>query len=245
MLTLGKVSYTNTLPIFYELQDYKIVEGHPSELAKLLREGKIHGGIISSVEIFFNPNLYRALRGVSISSRGSVCSVLILSDRPIEEIESISLTPRSLTSKYLALYVMKEIYRKEVRIVQENAQAKLLIGDEALKEAPFYPFVYDLGQEWFKATSLPFVFALFLVRREVSQEVALRLKGEIQDSIRRFFEDLRKGSLSLGDNDRKYLLECIDYSLGEEHITSLKEFFRFMEKETGHKAPDISALFLP
>ena len=246
-MRIGKVSYSNTLPLFYSLKGFDIVEGHPADLVKKLREGCIDAGIVSSVEVFFNPENYLILPDISISSKGKVCSVLLLSRKPIEDIKSVRITPSSLTSRYLLEFIMKEVYEKVLPEVPEGEEdAVLVIGDSALKLREEYEFSYDLGGEWFNYTGLPFVFALFLVRREVPQEEARRIYTAVRASVKDFFADLGKGKVKLSDAFlNRYLFECIDYSLGEEHLRSLELFFSFMERETGRPAPDISALFLP
>ena len=248
MLRVGKVGYLNTLPLFYRLEGFEIVEGHPSELVKLLREGKIEAGIVSSVEYFFNPESYWVLPDISVSSKGSVCSVLLLSKKPLEVIKSVRITPNSMTSRYLLTFVLKEGYGILPEETPEEGDAFLVIGDEAIDSRNRFPYVYDLGEEWFKLTKLPFVFALFLVRKEASREAVSELLRGLKRSVRRFFEDLKLGKLKLeGDSDfmKRYFCECIDYSLGEEHMRSLNLFFSFMEKETGKPAPEAISLFRP
>ncbi len=245
-MRIGKVSYSNTIPLFYSLKGFDIVEGHPSELVKKLRTGDIDAGIVSSVEVFFNPEDYFILPDMSISSRGRVCSVLLLSKKPVQDIKSVRITPSSLTSRYLLNFILKEVYGKRVSEVPEGEDAVLVIGDDALSLREEYEFACDLGEEWFNHTGLPFVFALFLVRREVPQRDAGRLYREARASVKKFFEDLERGKVRLSDEFlNRYLFECIDYSLGEEHLRSLELFFSFMERETGKPAPEISDLFLP
>ena len=248
MLRIGKVSYLNTLPIFYSLKGFEVIEGHPSELVKLLREGRIDAGIVSSAEYFFNPDIYWVLPNVSVSSRGRVCSVLLLSNKPIGEVRRVRITPNSLTSRFLLMYILKENYRLQVEEVSEGEDAFLAIGDEAIELRSSFTYAYDLGEEWFRLTGLPFVFALFLVRRDVPAGPVLDLKEGLDTSVRRFFEDLGSGRLELpGDGEflRSYFSECIDYSLGWEHLRSLGKFFAFMEKETGKPAPETISLFRP
>jgi len=132
-LRIGKVGYLNTAPLFYSLEGFEVREGHPSELVKELREGNIDAGIVSSAEFFFNPESYYILSDISISSRGKVCSVLLLSNKPIEEIERIRVTPNSLTSRFLLFYLLKRVYGKGVEEVTEGEDAFLAIGDEAIR----------------------------------------------------------------------------------------------------------------
>ncbi len=248
MLKVGRVSYTNTLPLFYSLRGFEIVEGHPSELVEKLRKGEIQAGIVSSAELFFNPESYYVLPDISISSRGRVCSVLLLSEKPLNRISRIKVTTRSVTSRYLLRYVLKEIHRRDFKEVPSKEEAILSIGDEALSLKDYYPFSYDLGEEWFRHTALPFVFALFLVRREVALPVARRLYRSVKESLTDFFTDLKRGKVKVfsdPDFNEEYFLRCIDYSLTKDHLRSLELFFGFLEKETGHEAPKINALFLP
>lgn len=244
MLRVGKVSYSNTLPLFYSLKDFDLIEGHPSELVKKLREGEIDAGIVSSVEFFFNPEEYFVLPDISISSRGKVCSVLLLSKRPVKEVKSVRITPNSLTSRYLLGYMLKEVHGVYPEEVTEGEDAFLSIGDEALRLRKDYEFAYDLGEEWFNHTGLPFVFALFLVRKDAPKGRVKELYKEVKTSLKNFFSDLESGRLDLGEDFLKhYLSECIDYNLGKEHLESLKRFFSFMEKETGKPAPETISLF--
>lgn len=239
-LKVGKVGYLNTVPLFYSLEGFDVVEGHPSELVKELRAGKIDAGIVSSAELFFNPESYYILSDLSISSKGKVCSVLLLSNEPMEEIERIRVTPNSLTSRFLLLYILKCIYGRKVEEVAEGEDAFLAIGDEAIQLRDKYPYTYDLGEEWFKATGLPFVFALFLVRREVPKGEVRRLKEEVEKSVERFYRDMREGRTPYSKGFyRRYFTECIDYSLGEEHLRALGKFFSFLEEETGKPAPKL------
>ncbi len=245
MLRVGKVSYLNTEPLFYRLEGFDIVEGSPTELVKDLREGKIDAGIVSSAEVFLNPELYRVLPGISISSRERVCSVLLLSEKPIEEVRRVRITPSSLTSRYLLLYLLKEIYSQEVEEVVEGEDAFLSIGDDAIVERENFPYTYDLGEIWFREKGLPFVFALFLVRKEVPLTSAKDLLYGVRNSLSSFFRDLGRGINVNTEFEVEYFTKCIDYSLGDEHLRSLSSFFSFLERETGKPAPDISDLFLP
>lgn len=244
MFRVGKVGYSNTLPLFYSLRGFELVEGHPSELVKKLRAGEIEAGIVSSAEYFFHPEEYFVLPKVSISSRGRVCSVLLLSKKPIEELRSVKITPSSLTSRYLLRYITKEIYGAEPQEVAEGEEGLLLIGDEALSLKERYEFSYDLGEEWFKHTGLPFVFALFLVRKDAPKGRVCELHRGVKKSLEDFFSALHEDRLDLpGEFLREYFLNCIDYALGEEHMESLGRFFSFMEKETGKPAPETISLF--
>jgi chorismate dehydratase len=67
-----------------------------------------------------------------------------------------------------------------------NNDAFLLIGDEALihrNGVKDYPYVADLGMVWHEWTGLPFVFARWVVRRELDPAVRAELVSRIEESI--------------------------------------------------------------
>jgi len=230
-MKVGKVSFSNTTPLFYSLEGFEIVEGVPSELVLKLRKGEIGAGIVSSVEYFFNPDLYYILPDISISSRGRVCSVKLFSRKPITEVSGIRITKASITSRYLLYYIFERKYNLPVPPERENGEAMLLIGDEAM-EVQDYPFVYDLGKEWYDLHGLPFVFALFLVRRDVDPKEARILYTKVKESLRKFY------TCGLEREERIYYFkECIDYSLGEEHLKALDLFFGYLEEKMGKEKP--------
>ncbi len=233
MLRVGKVKYLNTLPLFYRLEGFEIVEGHPSELVEKLRAGEIDAGIVSSVEYLLGKDRYLPLPDVSITSRGRVCSVLLLSNKRLEDIKKVKLTPSSLTSRLLLRFVLKEGYGREFEEVEGGEDALLSIGDEALELRDRYRFYWDLGEEWFKLTNLPFVFALFLVRKEVPKFWVNLLRSEIWRSRTEFYRDLRAGRVSVEgfseDFIKTYFSSCISYSLRAEEVEGLRLFFRFVK----------------
>ncbi len=238
MLRIGKVKYLNTLPLFYRFNRFELVEGHPSELVEKLRKGEIDGGIVSSVELLLNRDKYLFLPDVSISSKGKVCSVLLLSDRDIHSIRKVKLTSRSLTSKFLLRFVMREGYGRNLEESDEDYDALLSIGDEALELKKNFRYSWDLGEEWFKLTKLPFVFALFLVRKEIPLMLINTLRMEIHKSIREFYKDLKDDKVHMEGFSKEfidsYFGSCITYSLGKEEMEGLKLFFRYVRSYLKH-----------
>ncbi len=243
MLRIGKVYYLNTIPLFEFLDCgfVELVEGSPSELVHLLRKGEIDGGIVSSVEYFLNGDNYCVLPDISISSRKRICSVMIFSKKPLWEVSKFFITPESLTSRIFSLYLLKYIYGAKVEEVKdkEEADAILLIGDDALSEIHKgrYPFVYDLAEEWYRIFKLPFIFALFLFRKDIVKSKHREIhifKDQVMYSIRKFYNKLRGGEISFNSEYiYKYFISCIDYTLTDEHKRSLL------------KLKDIVGLFQP
>lgn len=240
MIKVGKVGYLNTLPLFYKWDTSQtvLVEGHPSELVDRLRKGELHAGIVSSVEYLFHKEDYLIVPKVCIASRERACSVLIFSNRLLEDIKSLYLTPASLTSKELAMYVVKVIYGNSPELVKDRSKADaiMLIGDEAMIEKSLgkWQYVYDLGEEWFKRHRLPFVFALFLVRRDAPTWLCDYIAKQCSTSKDLFFKDLMQGRIKVNGFNQSFLVEyftsCLQYDLDEKAIQSLGIFNGFLMK---------------
>jgi chorismate dehydratase len=225
-ITLGRVQYKNTLPLFYKfnLPFVQIVEGTPSRLAQLLDAGLIKGGILSSFYYIQNQHLYYLVPDISISSFGKSGSVLLFSKKPLKEIERVKPSGESLTSNFLTYSLFRKFLGKRITLVRDSADAFLLIGDKALQPSlrEKYPYVYDIGELWYKHTGLPAVFALFIVPKVWAnshpQQFA-ELSLSLINSRERFFKDLTHLPL---EEDIKDYLKGLDYRFREEHLKSLE-----------------------
>jgi chorismate dehydratase len=159
---------------------------HPSALCQRLAEGQLDVALVSSFEFLRNP-IYRIVQDVSISSDGPVYSVVVAHRRELSDIEEIELDPASKTAVNLLRCLLADrgltprlTSRTSERM--ESWRARLVIGDQAInfrrKHADEFQF-WDLGEQWKKLTGLPFVYALWLIRPEVSDanSIAERLRG--------------------------------------------------------------------
>src|SRR5207253_8734292 len=78
---------------------------------------------------------------------------------PLEQVRTVAVTPESATSVVLVRVLLPEA---EQVPLGEAADAKLLIGDAALKSAFEDPTPHhDLGRLWLERTGLPMVFAVW------------------------------------------------------------------------------------
>lgn len=111
----------------------------------------------------------------------------------------------------------------------------LLIGDSALihQTLPGYT-VYDLAQEWYKFTKLPFVFALFLGKDQIpSYEFRKNLKESLVFSYRNeslLIETARRALPLCSENLLKAYYKLCLYRLGKDEIKGLERFREFYGK---------------
>ena len=165
MFKIGYMEYANVYPIFYYLlknKNLSFFKSYPAELNKAMREGRIDLSPSSSIEYAKNSSLYKVISGISVSSVGAVKSVNVFSNIPLEKMggKKIYFTKESNTSTVLTRIIFEEFYKIPVEYTNslEEAHAELLIGDKALYSYynTDYKYIFDLGQEWYKFTGLPF-----------------------------------------------------------------------------------------
>ena len=182
MIRLGRISYVNMAPVFYRLEaDVDEVHGVPTELNQRLLDGELDLAPISSIEYARHADRLRILPRLCVSSEGAVDSIQLVARKPLEQVRRIAVTPESATS-----VVLTKVLLPEARHVPlgEEADAKLLIGDAALKSAFEDPTPhYDLGRLWLERTGLPMVFAVWACP-EPAPAGLLELEQALVESVR-------------------------------------------------------------
>jgi chorismate dehydratase len=100
---------------------------------------------------------------------------------PLERISSVAITPESATSVVLTKVLVPDAVHVPLG---EEADAKLLIGDAALKSAFEDPTPHhDLGRLWQERTGLPMVFAVWACPEPLAEGLA-ELEEQFVASLR-------------------------------------------------------------
>ena len=160
VIRLGRIAYVNMAPVFHRLDaDVEEVHGVPTELNARLLAGEIDLAPISSIEYARHAGRLRILPRLCVSSEGAVDSIQLVSRTPLEHIDSVAVTSESATSVVLTKVLLPDALLVPLG---KKAEAKLLIGDAALKSAFEDPTPHhDLGRLWLERTGLPMVFAVW------------------------------------------------------------------------------------
>ncbi|MEE8483826.1 MAG: menaquinone biosynthesis protein [Nitrospinota bacterium] len=251
MMKFGCHDFLNAQPILYPITEglmtppFELHLASPSELAEKLKSGELDMALIPSIEYARIPNL-KIVKGFSIASFGKVKTVILFSKKKILEIESIAADARSRTSVALLKIMLLEYYGKNVRFVQrkriaevpKNADAALLIGDEALKLDPDEYNLYDVSTMWHSFTGKSFVFALLCVRDHLGAganadeavEFLIKAKEAGMDKL----DDIcAKAAAVQGipmDELRRYLTDCIRYDFDEDDAEGFLHFLNLAAK---------------
>ncbi|MDP9261714.1 MAG: menaquinone biosynthesis protein [Actinomycetota bacterium] len=182
MIKLGRISYVNMAPVFYRVDaEVEEVLGVPTELNRMLIDGELDTAPISSIEYARNADKLRLLPRLCVASEGAVDSIQLVSRKPLEQVRVVAVTPESATSVALTKILLPDA---EQVPLGEDADAKLLIGDAALKSAFEDPTPhYDLGRLWLERTGLPMVFAVWACPEPVADGLA-DLEDALVSSVR-------------------------------------------------------------
>ena len=262
MIKLGHIVYSNCFPPHAGIITgatafpFHLVEGIPTELNRLLSDGKIDVSPSSSIEYARNRDRYVLLPNLSITSRNEVRSIILQSRVPIGDLDGkdVALTTASATSVVL-LRILLEIrsglhpvygsFDQGINDPFGTADAMLFIGDHALRTQPRgdYRYLYDLGQLWHDFTGLPFVFALWQVnyKKDIDTDLGLlyhKIEESKQYGLSRIPELARRyaGHFGLPAQLLADYWLAFSYHFGEDEQKGLLAFYRYAA-ELGVIAP--------
>ncbi len=252
-VNLGRISYMNVVPVYYGLDNglkpdwLNIVSAPPSILNNMMVKNELDISPVSSVAYAKNRNEWLLLPDLSISCFGKVMSVILVSKKPFEKLtdKKVIITDKSAAAAELLklLFSIKRVNPVFETMpiqcpdeIKNFADAALIIGDKALKEKweLHFDHVFDLGRMWLELTDLPFVFALWAVRKSFADR-----QPEVVSSIIKLFDISKeqgnknleaiaaKASEILGIDIaicRKYY-ELLNYNLDPLQLKGLTSFF--------------------
>ena len=240
---VGSVKYLNAVPLTRGLED-EVIFATPAELAAMLRRDELDAALVSITEVLFNPDTgsrgYDVLDGVAIASLGEVKSVLLAHRKPIEEVREVFCDPASLTSVNLLKALLAERGLKpEFKPLENYAAAKdkdfvLLIGDPALDfllSPQETHEILDLGAAWFEMTQLPFVYAVWALRRGIENKELRRQLDEAKDFGLETLDHIIRTRTEYTEEFRKdYLGWHVHYHLGADEKRGIARFMELLRK---------------
>lgn len=242
MIRFSVVDFLNARPLIWGLLEdpppgIEISRDVPSACADKLAAGEVDVGLIPSIEYQRIPGL-RVVRGLGIAAASEVRSVLVVSDVSREKIRSIALDPASRTSTVLTRLLLKRRYGIEPIVWDGGgvaADARLVIGDPALKTRLNGHVVLDLAAEWRAFSGHPFVFAFWAVRPGVDAGAVERIVRDSYSAARRDFPSLvAKEAAKSGLSEaviEDYLRHSLHYELDSGDLEGLEHFYRLAAEE--------------
>ena len=241
---IGYIPYLNMTPFHQGFgPDPLELEGHrfefkamsPRVLGIEAEKGIIDAGALSLADGLRLSSTFEPVGTFGIGVKRAAMSVLLFSKKPISELQGVCAVTDETSTSFRLLQLLLEVRYKHPgvkygRIASSmlfdgEADALLLIGDEALKAKKEgikgLPVVTDLGEEWYAWQSLPFVFARWMVRKDLPEKI----KAIISKSIENSLYSNRNGS----PEELKYW-DGFAYQLTPDHERSIAIFSELLEK---------------
>lgn len=220
---LGSVPYLNARPLHWAIRE-PVAFMEPSRLVVELAEGRLQAALVPIVEVLENAHAYHIVNGVAIGSLNSVYSVVLVHGLPVVRIKTVALDPASKTSNHLLRVLLQKYYRLNPVYVSpdEPAEGHLIIGDPAIAYRQSHPDerYLDLSQSWHSHTGLPFVFAVWAVRKDAANPdgTARNLRAAARAGL------AARDEIARNPFEYRYLTEHLYYHLGDPQKKAIAKF---------------------
>jgi chorismate dehydratase len=242
-LLIGQISYLNSQPFYPLLGEHRLVAMPPRELGRLAERGEIDAGIMATADYLALEDRYEPAADLGIANHEEVRSILLYSRRPLAQLggAKVGVTEETSTSIFL-LRLLLEV-REGVRSpeyqrgLREDGDAFLLIGNEALRSRANpragFPYSYDLASLWWEWKGLPFVFARWVIKRDIPNGEKRDFRDLLERSFAKGMTELpqiaERYAGELGSReDLLFYLRNFHYRLGDEEHRGLQEFRRLV-----------------
>ena len=245
MVKVSLVSYLNAKPFLYGINTCKeelnisVSLDVPSECARKLVANEVDIGL---VPVAILPTLKEKyiISDYCIGAFGKVSSVMLYSNVPLQQIKTIVLDFQSKTSvtlvKILAKYLWN-IYPEFISaqtdndLIANDAKAFVMIGDRTFNINGKYKFEFNLAEEWFKLTQMPFVFACWVANKKLENSLIEKFNYALKVGVEK-----RKSMISIWQNEyafanvEDYLMNKIRYEFGDIQKTALDTFLKYISQ---------------
>ncbi len=245
-IKISVVSYLNSKPFLYGLDHYKfqteidLALDIPSVCAQKLIERKVDIGLVP-VAIIPKLGEHFIVSDYCIGSVGKVDSVMLYSNVPLNEIETILLDYQSRTSVALVKVLANYFWKINPNWIAAKANfendivgktAALIIGDRTFGLENKYVYAYDLSEEWQKFTQLPFVFACWVANKKLPDNFINEFNEALKlgiDNRPALIKELNKNNVYNTDI-AVYLNEKIQYTFDAPKKKAMNLFLDYIAK---------------
>lgn len=228
MITLGAVSYLNAEPLLAGLS-CEIIKTTPANLLSIFESERVDAALLSLYDIFQRPSL-KIINNIAIGCRGPVYSVFLAYEGSLEKVKKVRLDPASHTSNELIKIILRKFYQLDPEFIEAShghvsSLPRLLIGDPAIAFRKHTACsILDLGEEWYRFTGLPFVFARWCLKQDHHEEA--NIISLLHAAKERGLREREKIAATCLDPSfaLRYFTEYICYDCGAEEERGIELF---------------------
>jgi len=245
MIRISAVSYLNTLPFIYGIEnagflkpeEYILSREIPSECAKKIENNEADL-VLMPVAVLAKHN-YNIVSDYCIGANKSVLSVLLVSQCSIDNITDVLLDYQSKTSVNLIKVLAKFYWNKNFNWIDAkknyenkivNTTAGVIIGDRALELSDNYKYKYDLATEWNKFTGLPFVFACWVTNKNLDKTFLSNFNKSLNWGIKNINNIKPHYNRLTDDFVKNYFKNNIEYKLSEKMHEAIALFIKHLQE---------------
>lgn len=242
-IRISAVSYTNTKPFLYGIQNSAIIDkidlslDIPADCAQKLIDDKVDIGLIP-VAATLNLPEWHIVTDYCIGAVGAVNSVFIFSNCDIQDVKAVQLDPQSRTSNNLARVLLKNYWKIQPELITDAADyaqstdpniAFVQIGDRTFGKKEQYKYVYDLSEHWQKLTGLPFLFAAWIANKPISEEFVSEFNEALKHGLAHRTELLKEIPQRADFDLEDYLMHKLEFELTEDKKKAMYLFLDYIK----------------
>lgn len=244
---IGCVSYLNAKPLiegFEDGDDPRVRFDVPARLLHDLEAGEVDIALCPVIDYHRAQQPLMIVPVGGIGSEGATLTVRLFSRVPIGRVAAVHADSDSHTSVALMQVLLEAMHGLRPRVIEYHAREQvaehkltdppetvLLIGDKVVTDSPLavtYPHQLDLGEAWHELTGLPFVFAVWMARRDADLgDVPAQLERQRLANAERVDAIARRYAPAHGwpeELAREYLGRILRYAVGERELEAIERF---------------------
>jgi chorismate dehydratase len=229
---IARIPYLSCEPFYFDMERRGIAlqDMAPSALTEAALRGEIDAGPIPLTDCSRLDEQFRYLSGFCLATIRKAGSVILHSKAPIQALTGcgVAVTSEAATSALLLkiLLTLKHQVQPAAYVTLEDTyDAFLLIGSEGLRQRHGvwdYPHTYDLGEEWHQWTSLPFVFARWMVRKTLDRKDVAVLEDMLYVGLQDWADGIFRSSDSR-DDVLMHPRDILEYTQGLRYFLGVPE----------------------
>lgn len=240
------VSYLNSKPFLYGINRCP-VSGQidlsldiPAKVAAKLAYNIADIGLIPVAGLEDLQN-YSLVGDYCIGAVEKVRTVVLVSDVPIDAIETVLMDYQSRSSVLLSKVLAKFHWKKKFEWQNTcndfqnksigGTTAGVLIGDRVFEIENRFRYCYDLSEEWYKFTGLPFVFAVWAANKKISRSFEIDFNKALAFGIEKIADVVRMEQSNYPNvNIHAYFSENISFELDHQKREGMKLFLDLAQR---------------
>lgn len=235
------VSYLNTIPFIYGISHWErdlsadLLLSEPSGCASIFKEQKCDIALLP-IAAARDLNDCHILDSFCIGASGPVRSVALLSSSPLDKISKVYLDPHSQTSVLLVRILAEKHWQISPQWLpldnfsnidpSDKDAAWVLIGDKVFDYETKFEHNYDLAQAWIEMTGLPFTFAAWVARNNISKEYIEEFERALCFGVENISSAVACSEHKTKSYAQHYLTHNIDYLFDSQKHRAMELFWQ-------------------